>query len=88
MLQLISGYHEDAECQLFLSNQSSALEIGEHAAVLLPLRLWLLRETQPEVWRTINQMEDHAKERRDTPVWKDRNENVVKVSGKMGKSLT
>ncbi|XP_012268041.2 SET domain-containing protein SmydA-8-like [Athalia rosae] len=82
--ELISGFHSDAECELFQTTDPCTHEISKHPGTLLPLRLWLLHKSHPEIWENILQMEDHINERRGTPVWRDRNENVVQILQKFG----
>lgn len=47
--------------------------------VLLPLRLWLLKQKDRELWKQVESMEAHMDKRRNTSVWKDREENVINV---------
>ncbi|KOC67669.1 Protein msta, isoform A, partial [Habropoda laboriosa] len=73
-------HHTPGECEIFKSTKdlwTSSLEsiIG----VLLPLRLWLLKQRDPELWRRVQSMESHVDVRRNTSVWKDREVNVINV---------
>ncbi|XP_046469397.1 SET domain-containing protein SmydA-8 isoform X1 [Neodiprion pinetum] len=81
--ELVPGYHKNAECSLFRSNQLYSSKISDHSTVLLPLRLWLLRQTETELWKHIDLMEDHVKERRGTHIWSIREQTVVQVLHKL-----
>ncbi|XP_076240125.1 uncharacterized protein LOC143182785 [Calliopsis andreniformis] len=73
-------YHTSEECSLLKSNNElSADNIMDLIGVLLPLRLWLLKQTNSEVWKQIESMESHVDKRRNTSVWRDRETNVINV---------
>lgn len=50
------------------------------AGILLALRLWLIKHKNPAMWEKIDRMEAHLDKRIGTPVWRDREANVVDVS--------
>ncbi|XP_033338618.2 SET domain-containing protein SmydA-8 [Megalopta genalis] len=75
-----SEYHTKDECEMFKNNKDlSPDNVEEIIGVLLPLRLWLLKQRDPAAWRQVECMEAHTAERRDTPVWRDRESNVINV---------
>ncbi|XP_076654987.1 SET domain-containing protein SmydA-8 isoform X2 [Halictus rubicundus] len=75
-----SKYHTTDECEIFKKNQDLSSEnIEDIIGVLLPLRLWLLKQRDPGAWGQVESMEAHIHKRRNTPVWKDREINVINV---------
>ncbi|XP_034190876.2 SET domain-containing protein SmydA-8 [Osmia lignaria lignaria] len=75
-----SKHHTPYECDTFKNNKKlSSDNIGEIIGILLPLRLWFLNQTDPELWKRIETMEAHMDERRNTSVWRDREINVINV---------
>ena len=50
------------------------------AGVLFVLRLWLLKQKDPELWKRVLSLESHINKRRNTIVWEDREINIVNVS--------
>lgn len=75
-----TNHHTDDECQILGKNRNLLVENGIDATgILLALRLWLIKHKNPAVWEKINHMEAHLDRRIDTPVWKDREINVVNV---------
>ncbi|KAG7208616.1 hypothetical protein KM043_014823 [Ampulex compressa] len=68
-----SSNHTAYECRAFQSNATlSASRISEIINILLPLRLWLVKEHEPTKWKKIESLEAHVNERRDTEVWRER----------------
>ncbi|KAL0124887.1 hypothetical protein PUN28_006630 [Cardiocondyla obscurior] len=49
------------------------------AEILLTWRLWLIKHKNPIVWEKVDCMEAHLDKRINTPVWKDREVNVVDI---------
>ncbi|XP_068980216.1 SET domain-containing protein SmydA-8-like [Bombus flavifrons] len=75
-----SKHHTPDECEIFKRNKDLLINNTENIiGVLLPLRLWLLRQRDPELWKQVESMEAHTDKRRNTSVWKDRELNVVNV---------
>ncbi|XP_015438621.1 PREDICTED: protein msta, isoform A-like [Dufourea novaeangliae] len=73
-------YHTTDECEIFKNNTGlSSNNMADVVGVLLPLRLWLLKQRDPESWRLVESMESHMDKRRNTSVWKDREANVINV---------
>lgn len=80
-LKVRTNHHTNEECQIFRDNRDLLTESGIDAAgILLTLRLWLIKHKNPVVWEKIDRMEAHLDKRIGTPVWKDREVNVVDVS--------
>lgn len=76
-----SKHHTPDECEIFKRNKDLLINNTENIiGVLLPLRLWLLRQRDAELWKQVESMEAHTDKRRNTSVWKDRELNVVNVS--------
>ncbi|XP_053994489.1 SET domain-containing protein SmydA-8-like isoform X1 [Hylaeus volcanicus] len=75
-----SKHHTPDECEILEKNRDLLTDkIADVIGVLLPLRLWLLKQRNPELWAQIEPMEAHIDKRRNTSVWKDREENVINV---------
>ncbi|CAK9798280.1 SET domain-containing protein SmydA-8, isoform A [Anthophora plagiata] len=75
-----SKHHTPDECEIFKSNKDlRTSNIESIIGVLLPLRLWFLKQREPELWKRIQSMESHVDKRRNTSVWKDREVNVINV---------
>ncbi|XP_043249726.1 SET domain-containing protein SmydA-8-like [Colletes gigas] len=75
-----SKQHTSDECEVLKNNKDLLTDkIVDVINVLLPLRLWLLKYKNPELWERIQSMEAHIDERRNTSVWKDTEENVINV---------
>nr|XP_012144406.1 PREDICTED: protein msta, isoform A-like isoform X1 [Megachile rotundata] len=73
-------HHTSYECEIFKTNENlSADNIETLIGILLPLRLWLVKQTDPELSKRIESMEAHMEERRNTSVWRDRETNVINV---------
>lgn len=73
-------YHTPDECEIFENNKDLlSSNVVDIIGVLLPLRLWLLKQRDPVLWKQVESMESHVDKRRNTPVWKDREENVIDV---------
>ncbi|XP_076223616.1 uncharacterized protein LOC116430906 isoform X2 [Nomia melanderi] len=71
-------YHTPDECEMFKNNKDLlSSNIVDIIGVLLPLRLWLLKQRDPVLWGQVESMESHVDKRRNTSVWKDREENVI-----------
>lgn len=80
-MKVQTNHHTNEECQIFGDNRDLLVENGIDAArILLALRLWLVKHKNPAVWKKIDHMEAHLDKRMGTPVWKDREVNVVDVS--------
>lgn len=74
-------HHTNDECSILRENRDLLAENGiDVTGILLALRLWLIKCRNPTVWEQIDRMEAHLDKRMDTPVWKDREVNVVNVS--------
>lgn len=75
-----TNHHTNEECQIFKDNRDLLTESGiDVARILLALRLWLIKHKNPAVWEKIDRMEAHLDKRIGTPVWNDREVNVVNV---------
>ncbi|XP_076754158.1 SET domain-containing protein SmydA-8 [Xylocopa sonorina] len=73
-------HHTPDECAILKSNKNlSVSNIEDITGVLLPLRLWLLKQRDPELWKQVESMEAHIDKRRNTSVWTDREITVVNV---------
>ncbi|XP_076662818.1 uncharacterized protein LOC143366016 isoform X2 [Andrena cerasifolii] len=73
-------YHTTDECDLLKYNENlSTNDIPDIIGVLSPLRLWLLKQKDSELWRQVESMEAHIDERRNTPIWRDGEVNVINV---------
>ncbi|EFN79379.1 SET domain-containing protein SmydA-8 [Harpegnathos saltator] len=73
-------HHTSDECLILGENRDLLAKNGIDATgILLALRLWLIKCRNPAVWEQVDHMEDHLHERMGTPVWKDREVNVVNV---------
>lgn len=80
-IQMRTNHHTNDECQILGENRKLLTESGIDATgILLVLRLWLIKYRNPTVWEKIDLMEAHLDRRVGTPVWKDREINVVNVS--------
>nr|XP_031841458.1 SET domain-containing protein SmydA-8-like isoform X1 [Nomia melanderi] len=78
-------YHTPDECEMFKNNKDLlSSNIVDIIGVLLPLRLWLLKQRNPVLWGQVESMESHVDKRRNTSVWKDREENVINVIRNLG----
>lgn len=77
------SHHTVEECQLFKSKNAkkalSEMSFQEIRAILLILRLYLVKERAPTCWNDILKLEGHLEARRGTKVWLDRQENVIEV---------
>lgn len=75
-----SKYHTSDECEILRNNKDLSSEnVEDIIGVLLPLRLWLLKQRDPGAWEQVESMEAHMQKRRNTSVWKDREVNVINV---------
>lgn len=82
-------HHTNDECSILGENRDLLAENGIDATgILLALRLWLIKCSNPTVWEKIDHMEAHLDKRMGTPVWKDREVNVVNVSCHKSKTIT
>ncbi|XP_011703428.1 PREDICTED: protein msta, isoform B-like isoform X3 [Wasmannia auropunctata] len=73
-----TNHHTTEECQIFRDNRDLLAESKIDAAgILLALRLWIIKHKNSVVWEKIDCMETHLDKRIDTPVWRDRQVNVV-----------
>ncbi|XP_034951070.1 SET domain-containing protein SmydA-8-like isoform X2 [Chelonus insularis] len=73
-------YHSAEECQLFKEKLTlDDLKKFNIRSILLPLRLLLIRKQDEELWQKVLKLEAHLDARRNTLVWKERQENVVDV---------
>lgn len=80
-MKIRTNHHTNEECQIFKENRELLAENGIDAAgILLALRVWLIKHKNPAVWEKIDRMEAHLDKRINTPIWKDREVNVVDVS--------
>lgn len=80
-LKVRTNHHIDDECQIFKDNRELLTETRIDATkILLALRLWLTKYRNPIIWEKINHMEAHLEKRIGTPVWKEREVDVVNVS--------
>lgn len=69
------------ECEIIKNNMELSIENTDTlAAVLFVLRLWLLKQKDPELWKRVLSLESHLNKRRNTIVWEDREINIVNVS--------
>lgn len=75
-------HHTKDECDAFCRNESlSSLDkLPTVMQILLPLRIWLLQKGDEALWNRVLSMEAHVDERRDTPIWKNREVNVIEVN--------
>ncbi|XP_043666616.1 uncharacterized protein LOC122628409 [Vespula pensylvanica] len=74
------GLHTPEECQIFKDNQKiSKDKLYDIIGILLPLRLFLLKDRDQDLWEKVDRMESHMDKRRDTLIWKDREVNVIKI---------
>lgn len=79
-LKIRTIYHTSDECLIFRENRDMLVENGIDATgILLVLRLWLIKYRNPAAWVQVDHMEAHLDKRMGTPVWKDREVNVVNV---------
>ncbi|KAL6439687.1 hypothetical protein ACFW04_004037 [Cataglyphis niger] len=79
-----TNHHTDDECQIFKDNRELLTETRIDATkILLALRLWLIKYRNPIIWEKINHMEAHLEKRIGTPVWKEREIDVVNVIQKL-----
>lgn len=76
--------HKDYECQVFSNARVKFQSVDDPSAICLqyecitPLRVLLAKEKYPERWeKEIIPMEAHLKERRDKPIWKFNQVNIV-----------
>ncbi|XP_014224254.1 protein msta-like [Trichogramma pretiosum] len=77
--------HTSWECDFFREKaELIGGNVAELLSVLLHVRLCLLRDHQPELWRQIMAMESHLDERRGSPVWQERELGVVSILRKYG----
>ncbi|XP_014482025.1 PREDICTED: uncharacterized protein LOC106748219 isoform X2 [Dinoponera quadriceps] len=73
-------HHTNDECTILRDNRNLLAENGiDVTGILLALRLWLIKCRNPAVWEQVDQMEAHLDKRMGTPVWKDREVNVVNI---------
>ncbi|XP_043804022.1 SET domain-containing protein SmydA-8-like isoform X1 [Apis laboriosa] len=73
-------YHSTYECEIIKNNMELSIENTDTlAAVLFVLRLWLLKQKDPELWKQVLSLESHLNKRRNTIVWEDREINIVNV---------
>lgn len=74
-------YHSTYECEIIKNNMELSIENTDTlAGVLFVLRLWLLKQKDPELWKRVLTLESHINKRRNTIVWEDREINIVNVS--------
>ncbi|XP_066587688.1 uncharacterized protein [Prorops nasuta] len=79
------SFHTKEECDIFRTNESlSSSNSTTLLGILLPLRLWLLKNKKSEIWEKIKCMQSHVESRKGTAVWMDREINVVKVIEDLG----
>ncbi|KAL6254342.1 hypothetical protein P5V15_014390 [Pogonomyrmex californicus] len=78
--EIRTNHHTNDECQIFRDNRDllAGSEI-DAAEILLVLRLWLVKHRNPLIWKKIDRMEAHLDKRLGTPVWRNRQVNVVNV---------
>ncbi|XP_078050769.1 SET domain-containing protein SmydA-8 isoform X2 [Augochlora pura] len=73
-------YHTQDECEMFKNNKDLSLDnIEEIIGILLPLRVWLLKQREPTTWRQVECMEAHIDKRRNTSAWIEKETNVINV---------
>ncbi|XP_008547423.1 SET domain-containing protein SmydA-8-like [Microplitis demolitor] len=74
------SFHTAEECQLLQDKLTGdSVNQLDVKGILLPLRLLLIKESNPELWDKIMKLEAHLDERQNTVVWKERQEEVVDV---------
>ncbi|XP_072750457.1 uncharacterized protein [Anoplolepis gracilipes] len=79
-----TNHHTSDECQIFKDNRELLEETEiDVTKILLALRLWLTKYRNPTIWEKINQMEAHLDKRIGTPVWKEKEIDVVDVIQKL-----
>ncbi|XP_015175183.1 PREDICTED: protein msta, isoform B-like [Polistes dominula] len=75
-----ASHHTPDECKLFKDNEKISKDnVYDIIGMLLTLRLFLLKDRDPDLWEKVSRMESHMDQRRGTPIWKDRELNVIKI---------
>ncbi|CAG9857895.1 unnamed protein product [Phyllotreta striolata] len=77
-------HHNRSECSALTTAGIPGKCLAANPRLIYPLRFMLLKKSNPDLWKTLVELESHIEARRDTPIWKNHQVSIIDTLKSVG----